>query len=220
MAEILKAWRGISGNTGRIFYHLWIFHRENKTSGSKNWRTGIWWGIWGKSKEAVLSDWRKNAHSIINGGWSRRFWAICKTRKIHGIFGTCTKLKETSDEKQKRYNITKAGNSHLRRLLVEAAQAYTRGNIGQKSEALKQRQQGNPHQVIAYADKANERQRRRFYKMTLNKKLNSNIAITAIAREQACFMWGLMTGHIGWWIWYLADVVKGTKAPPLAAGPW
>ena len=33
--------------------------------------------------------------------------------------------------------------------------------------------------------------------MTLNKRLNSNIAITAIAREQACFMWGLMTGHIG-----------------------
>lgn len=50
---------------------------------------------------------------------------------------------ETSDEKQNRYGITKAGNSHLRRLLIEAAQAYTRGNIGHKSVALKQRQQGN-----------------------------------------------------------------------------
>lgn len=103
---------------------------------------------------------------------------------------------ETSDEKQKRYGITKAGNSHLRRLLVEAAQAYTRGNIGHKSVALKQRQQGNTPQVIAYADKANERLRRRFYKMTLNKRLNRNVATTAIARELACFIWGLMTDHI------------------------
>ena len=103
---------------------------------------------------------------------------------------------ETSDEKQKRYGITKAGNSHLRRLLVEAAQAYTRGNIGHKSVALKQRQQGNTPQVVAYADKANERLRRRFYKMTLNKRLNRNVATTAIARELACFIWGMMTDHI------------------------
>lgn len=103
---------------------------------------------------------------------------------------------ESSDEKQNRYGITKAGNSHLRRLLVEAAQAYTRGNVGHKSVALKQRQRGNTPQVIAYADKANERLRRRFYKMTLNKRLNRNVATTAIARELACFMWGLMTDHI------------------------
>lgn len=103
---------------------------------------------------------------------------------------------ETSDEKQKQYGITKAGNSHLRRLLIEAAQAYTRGAIGHKSVALKQRQQGNTPQVIAYADKANERLRRRFYKMTMNKRLNRNVATTAIARELSCFMWGLMTDHV------------------------
>ncbi len=57
---------------------------------------------------------------------------------------------ESSDEKQNRYGITKAGNSHLRRQLVEAAQAYTRGNIGHKSAALKQRQRGNTPRVIAY----------------------------------------------------------------------
>lgn len=84
----------------------------------------------------------------------------------------------------------------LRRLLIEAAQAYTRGNIGHKSVALKQRQQGNKAQVIADADKANERLRRRFYKLTLNKRLNRNVATTAIARELACFMWVLMTDSI------------------------
>jgi len=102
----------------------------------------------------------------------------------------------SSGESHHRYGITKAGNSHLRRLLVESAQGYTRGAIGHKSIALKQRQQGNSPQVTAYADKANERLRRRFYKMTLSKGINRNKAATAIARELACFMWGLMTGNI------------------------
>ena len=87
-------------------------------------------------------------------------------------------------------------SSHLRRLLVEAAQSYTRGTIGHKSVALKQRQKGNPPEIIAYADKANERLRRRFYKMTLNKGVNRNVATTAIARELACFIWGMMTEHV------------------------
>lgn len=38
-----------------------------------------------------------------------------------------------------RFSITKAGNSHLRRLLVEAAQSYMRGIVGHKSIALRQR---------------------------------------------------------------------------------
>lgn len=42
-----------------------------------------------------------------------------------------------SEEKQNRYGITKVGNSHLRQLLIESVQAYTKGNIGHKSVALK-----------------------------------------------------------------------------------
>ena len=82
-------------------------------------------------------------------------------------------------------------------MLVEAAQSYTIGNTGHKSIALKQRQQGCTAEVVAYADKANERLRIRFYKMTLNKRVNRNVATTAIARELACFMWGMATGNIG-----------------------
>ncbi len=103
----------------------------------------------------------------------------------------------SSADNVNRYSITKAGNSHVRRLMVEAAQSYTRGSIGHKSIALKQRQQGNSPEVIAYADKANERLRRRFYKMTLNKGVNRNVATTAIARELACFIWGMMTENVG-----------------------
>lgn len=95
---------------------------------------------------------------------------------------------------QKRLGITKAGNAHVRTLLIEAAQCYCRGEIGHKSVALKQRQAGNTPENIAYADRANERLRRKYYKMVLSNNKRSNVAKTAIARELACFIWGMMTG--------------------------
>jgi len=103
---------------------------------------------------------------------------------------------DSSGAKQIRGSITKAGNSHVRRLLVESSQSYTRGSIGHKSVELKRRQSSNTPQVIAYADKANERLRRKFYRMTLKNNINRNVAATAIARELACFIWGLMTDNI------------------------
>ena len=103
---------------------------------------------------------------------------------------------DSSGEGQTRLGITKAGNRHVRMLLTEASQCYARGQIGFKSKELKSRQAGNSPQVIAYADKANERLRRRYYKMVLGKSKKHNVAKTAIARELACFMWGMMTDRI------------------------
>lgn len=96
-----------------------------------------------------------------------------------------------------RYRITKAGNSRLRRLPAEAAQSYGRGSAGHKSKALKQRRRGGPPEGTAYADRANERLRRRFYRTTLNKGINRNAATTAAAGEPARFIWGMMTEHTG-----------------------
>ena len=118
-----------------------------------------------------------------------------KAPKFAGFLGLVPS-EDSSSEDINRYSITKAGNSHVRRLLVEAAQSYTRGAIGHKSIALKQRQNGCSAEVITYADKANERLRRRFYKMTLSKGVKRNVATTAIARELACFIWGMMTGNV------------------------
>lgn len=103
---------------------------------------------------------------------------------------------DSSGDGQTRLGITKAGNTHVRRLLVEAAQSYNRGQAGHKSKGLKARQQGNPPEVIAYADRANERLRRKYYKMVLSQNKKPNVAKTAIARELACFIWGMMTGNI------------------------
>ena len=103
---------------------------------------------------------------------------------------------DSSGGTQKRGSITKAGNRQMRRLLVEAAQSYTKGAVGHKSRELAKRQKGNTPGVIAYADKANERLRRKFYRMVLVNNTPRNKAATAIARELACFMWGLMTDNI------------------------
>ena len=100
----------------------------------------------------------------------------------------------SSGSSTQRTGITKAGNSHVRKLLIEAAQCYGRGRVGTKSKALAVRQAGNERNVIAYADKANDRLRRKFYKIMFRSK--RNIAATAVARELACFFWGMMTGNI------------------------
>ena len=91
--------------------------------------------------------------------------------------------------------ITKAGNSHLRKLLVEAAQTFSRSATKSgKSAALKERQAKCDSVVVAYADKANERLKRKYFRISMRSK--SNIAKAAVARELACFIWGLMTDHI------------------------
>jgi len=123
------------------------------------------------------------------------FQRFAKANNFSSFLGL-TPGEDTSDERRNGLGITKAGNSHLRRLLTESAQGYTKGQIGYKSKALKARQRGNSPDVITYADKANERLRRKFYKLTLNNGVNRNKAKSAIARELACFMWGMMTGNI------------------------
>ena len=103
-------------------------------------------------------------------------------------------IENSSGDKQHRFGITKAGNSHLRRLLTESANCFNRGSVGKKSKALKARQAGNLPEVIAYADKGNERLRRRYIRIATRSK--ANIAKIAVARELACFVWGMMTGNL------------------------
>ena len=102
---------------------------------------------------------------------------------------------DSSGDDKNRLGITKAGNRHVRMLLVEAAQSYGRGQVGHKSKMLSARQMGNSSAVVEYADKANERLRRKYYRMVLKNGKKANVAKTAIARELACFIWGMMTEH-------------------------
>ena len=94
-----------------------------------------------------------------------------------------------------RLGISKAGNTHLRCLLIEAAKGICKGAIGRKSKELRSRQNGQSAEIIAYADKANIRLRSKYYKMIRRGK-KKNVAVAAVARELACFVWGMMTGNI------------------------
>jgi transposase len=92
--------------------------------------------------------------------------------------------------------ITKQGNSYLRRLLIEAAKSVKRSaSHGHKSKRILSRQEGSSPQVINYADKAAARIRMKMYHLE-KRGLHCNKAATAGARELACFVWGMMTGHI------------------------
>lgn len=114
----------------------------------------------------------------------------------------------SSSDNVNRLGISKAGNTHLRRLLIEAANGICKGHIGHKSKELRARQNGQPAGVIAYADKANTRLRSKYYRMIRHGK-KKNVAVAAIARELACFIWGMMTGNIG---------AAGTSVPAVSQG--
>jgi transposase len=88
----------------------------------------------------------------------------------------------------KRGSITKTGNGHVRRVLVEAAHAYS--HPARESRALLARLDGLPPEIRIIAWKAQLRLCGRFKKLMARGK-NRNKVITAIARELAAFMWAI-----------------------------
>jgi len=129
---------------------------------------------------------------VVETGDFRRFASPNQYASFLGLVPS----EDSSGGTVKQGSITKAGNRVLRRLLIESSQSYARGAIGHKSKELNRRQRGNPPEVIAYADKANERLRRKFYRLVLKNNKARNKAVTAVARELSCFIWGLMTDNI------------------------
>ena len=128
--------------------------------------------------------------TIVETGDFRRF----PTAQHYSAYLGLVPGEDSSGKHIQRTGITKAGNSHIRRLLIESANCYGRGSVGAKSKMLAKRQEGNNPKVIAYADKANERLRRKFYRINFRSK--RTIAVVAVARELACFIWGMMTDNI------------------------
>ena len=94
---------------------------------------------------------------------------------------------QSSGQSRRQGGITRTGNRHVRRLLLEAAWQYV-GAPATISPALAARRQNLPEPVVAIADQALRRLRRKAWKMTLCKKPSPRIA-TALARELAGFLW-------------------------------
>jgi transposase len=95
----------------------------------------------------------------------------------------------SSSDKTHRGGITKTGNGHVRRVLIEAAWHY-RHKPGARS--LTKRREGQPAQIIALADKAQHRLYRRYRRMTEAGKPGPKV-VTAVARELAGFIWATLS---------------------------
>ena len=116
--------------------------------------------------------------------------------KAYASFTGLTCGEQSSGDKRNVTCITKQGNSTLRTTFVECAQAIVKGSIyNQKSKRLKSRQKDQEVNVIAYADKATNRLMKKYNKLK-ERNVPHNKAIVAVARELACFVWGMETGNI------------------------
>jgi transposase len=93
----------------------------------------------------------------------------------------------SSGTKRRQGAITKAGSSHARRLLVEAAWHYRRPS--RVSEPLKRRQVGQPPAAIDAAWRAQIRLHRRWTHLDAARAKKRTTVAVAVARELACFVW-------------------------------
>ena len=93
----------------------------------------------------------------------------------------------SSGAKRRQGGITKSGNRHLRRLLIEAGWHYYRTPLRVSAE-LHARRVGIPQAVVDIADKALQRLGAKSYRMKQGAKPPNKI-VTALARELAGFLW-------------------------------
>ena len=96
----------------------------------------------------------------------------------------------SSGSTRQQGHITKTGNAHLRRVLIEAAWHYRHRPA--LSPRLKTRHQGAPATAVACAWAAQHRLHRRYCRLLARGKRPQAVA-TAIARELAGFVWAALT---------------------------
>jgi len=94
----------------------------------------------------------------------------------------------SSGERERRGPITKAGNTHCRRVLVEAA--WNNRHRSGADLILNRRRQGQPPDVVAIAIKAQHRLYKKFWR--LDHRKHRHVAITAVARELCGFVWATL----------------------------
>jgi transposase len=95
----------------------------------------------------------------------------------------------SSGDRRRQGGITKTGNSHVRRVLVESAwTARHKPAVGYK---LRKRRQGQPAWAIAHADRAMRRLWRRYHYLEARGKPQNKI-VAAVARELVGFIWAML----------------------------
>ena len=96
----------------------------------------------------------------------------------------------SSGDRENRGSITKAGNSHCRHVLVQAAWSYRYPpRVGAR---LRERQEGLPPEGVAHSWKAQHRLHKLFRR--IEERRGSRIAVVAVARELAGLVWAVPSG--------------------------
>jgi transposase len=107
-----------------------------------------------------------------------------------GPFLGLTPSEDSTGEKRRLGAITKTGNTHARRLLVEAA--WHQRTPPRPSVTLERRRNGQPAAVQAQADRSARRLHQRWHALESRGKRRTIVAV-AVARELAAHCWALAT---------------------------
>jgi hypothetical protein len=159
--------------------------------------------------KAIDAEMRKAAELPIyrdHVAWLRCFRgvdtvvALVFVSELHGVgrFDSPRKLaaylglvpsEHSSASSIRRGPLTKTGNGHIRRTLLQAAWHYrNRPAVGPE---LRKRREGQPTRVIAIADEAQRRLHRRYRRLTERGK-HANKAVIAVLRELVGFLWAAL----------------------------
>jgi transposase len=115
------------------------------------------------------------------------FSRFTRPRQLMGYSGAVAR-EHSSGERTRRGGITKTGNAHLRRVIIEAAWAYRhRPAVG---AALRKRQAPASATVKEMAWKAQHRLHTRYRALTGRGKCKQHV-VTAIGRELLGFVWAI-----------------------------
>ena len=94
----------------------------------------------------------------------------------------------TSGKRIRKGAVTKCGNAHLRRIVVESAWCYR--HLPRVGEKLRRRDEGIPADILEIAWKAQNRLHKRYRKLTMAGK-DLRQVMTAVARELLGFIWAI-----------------------------
>jgi len=118
------------------------------------------------------------------GNISSRFESARKLMGYSGAFPS----EDSSGDRIRKDGITKAGNAHLRRIVMESAWCYR--HLPRVGEKLRKRHQGVPAEIIEISWKAQNRLYKRYRKLTMAGKDQRKV-ITAVGRELLGFIWAI-----------------------------
>lgn len=108
-------------------------------------------------------------------------------RQLMGYLGLVPS-EHSSGPTRQRGGLTKTGNTHVRRILVEAAWNYR--FVARIGESLQPRLEGQPQYLVAIAWKAQVRLCARFRRLRA-RGVQHNKVIAAVARELCGFIWDI-----------------------------